>query len=177
MARLAAERLASLGRPVTRLVSSPLERARQSAAPIAELLGLEIRIDDAVIEASSRLEGGTYRMDLSILARPRAWRYLVNPLRPSWGEPFAEVARRMLDAVDRIAASAEGGDAVIVSHQMPIWMVHRAVSGRPLFHDPRARRCALSSITTIERAATGWREVEYWHPPAGGSDAVDVGAV
>ncbi len=178
MARAAATQLVALDRPVTRVVSSPLERAVESAEPIGEAFGLHLDLDPEVIEASSRLEGGTFRMDLSILRRMDAWPYLVNPLRPSWGEPFVEVAARMMAAVERIAGETEDGDAVIVTHQLPIWMVHRVVVGARLFHDPRKRRCALSSITTIERQDGVWRERGYWAPPRDiAAGAVDVGAV
>ncbi len=178
MAQAAARELVSRGRDYTRLVSSPLERAVESAEPIASELSLEIERDEDIIEASSKLEGGTFRMDLSVFRRIDAWPYLINPLRPSWGEPFAHVAERMMGAVSRLADRTPRGDVVLVSHQLPIWMVHRSVTGRPLFHDPRKRRCALSSITTIERIDGVWREVGYWAPPADLTDsAVDVGAV
>jgi broad specificity phosphatase PhoE len=62
---------------------------------------------------------------------------------------------------------------VIVSHQLPIWMVHRSVVGAPLAHDPRHRRCALSSVTTF--AIRQGRVVETgYEDPAG---ALLVGAV
>ncbi|BDZ45909.1 histidine phosphatase family protein [Naasia aerilata] len=89
MAARASEALAELGRPVSRILSSPLERAVESAEPIAQRFGLEIEKREGLIEAMSHLEGGQYSMDLSILGKPAAWRYLVNPLRPSWGSPSA----------------------------------------------------------------------------------------
>ena len=89
-----------------------------------------------------------------------------------------------LHAMNDAWDSVESGDVVIVSHQLPIWMVHRRVRGKSLAHDPRRRRCALSSITTFERSApsassgTGWVEVEYRNPAAGlAAQATDVGAV
>ncbi|MFT2689657.1 histidine phosphatase family protein [Clavibacter zhangzhiyongii] len=116
---------------------------------------------------------------LSILGKPSAWRYLVNPLRPSWGEPFVQVAARMRAELAAAAADApDGTDAVLVSHQLPIWMAHRSVTGKPLFHDPRKRRCALSSITSFEPTADGFREVSYWAPaPELLAASTDDGAV
>jgi len=160
---------------VSRVVSSPLIRARESAQPIAEAFGTDVTIRDGLIEASSKLEGGRFQMNLGILAKPAAWRYLVNPLRPSWGEPFVDVARRMMSELEVARESVDGGDVVLVSHQLPIWMVHRRLRGKPLFHDPRARRCALSSITTV-----GWDDgfVELGYvEPAALSGSMDSGAV
>lgn len=174
-AAAAAAELVSAGRPVAAVWSSPLERAQESAAPIVEALAVPLVLDDRLIEASSKLEGGRYRMDLSIFTKPSAWRYLVNPLRPSWGEPFGEVRDRMMAALDTADAAPGEGDVVIVSHQLPIWMVQRQVAGKPLFHNPGARRCALSSITTFERSGHGWREVSYRTP--GLEATVDRGAV
>lgn len=176
MAQAAADHLVAEGRRVTRLISSPLERAVQSAEPVAAAYGLEIEVRDGLLEASSRLEGGKYQMNLGILAKPGAWRYLVNPMRPSWGEPFKDVAQRVLAEMDEVRESVASGDVVMVSHQLPIWMAHRAVAGKPLFHDPRKRRCTLSSITSFELVDGSWREVEYFEP-AKGHDVTDVGAV
>ena len=178
MAELAAATLAEQERPVSRILSSPLQRALESAQPISERFSLPIEQKDGLLEASSHLEGGQFSMDLSILGKPAAWRYLVNPFRPSWGEPFREVAQRIRAEMDEAWDSVESGDVVIVSHQLPIWMAHRSVAGKPLFHDPRARRCALSSITSFERPATGWVEVGYTSPAESLIQAArDTGAV
>ena len=71
---------------------------------------------------------------------------------------------------------APSGDVVVVSHQLPIWITHLAVAGQPLRHDPRARRCALSSVTSFEMVDGKWTEVSYVEP-ATTAGAVDVGAV
>ena len=80
------------------------------------------------------------------------------------------------------AAGGPGAEAVLVSHQLPIWVTRLAVEGRPLWHDPRKRRCDLSSITTVERVpATSsgrFTEVGYADPAhALRGSAVDEGAV
>jgi broad specificity phosphatase PhoE len=177
-AQSAADAVVEFGRPVAAVWSSPLERAVESAAPIARSFGLDVRTQDGLIEASSKLEGGEFRMDFSIFGKPAAWRYLVNPFRPSWGEPFTEVAARMLEVIRRAAAVEAPGDVVLVSHQLPIWMAHRRAVGRPLFHNPGARRCSLSSITSFTVGEGGLEEVAYIAPGADAdADAVDVGAV
>jgi broad specificity phosphatase PhoE len=176
MAKLAAQELLTAGRPIAQVMSSPLERALESAEPISMELNAPVSVDDQLIEASSHLEGGQFSVSLSILAKPRAWRHLVNPLRPSWGEPFVDVNRRMLDALR--GAQNGGGDIVMVSHQLPIWLVHRYATGRPLAHDPRKRRCSLSSITSFEWREDKLVEVAYREPAAAlDKRAKDVGAV
>ncbi len=174
MARQAAEYIQSLERPVGSLVCSPLQRTRESSEPFTELFGLEPQIDERVIEPTNVFEG---RRMKRALANPVNWRHLRAPDLPSWGEPYLQVVARM-DAAMRDAWDAtESGDAVIVSHQLPIWVTHLAVTGALMRHNPTQRRCALSSITSFTLAEDGtWSEVAYVEP-ATLSGAVDVGAV
>lgn len=178
MAQAAADDLVSRKREIAALVSSPLQRTQQSAEPIAAAFGLEVSLDDRVIEPENHFEGKRLRGRDGALRDVRNWTYLVNPWEPSWGEPFRSIVTRMLHAMDDAWSSTETGDAVIVSHQLPIWTVHRRLAGRSLAHDPRRRRCALSSITTFERRDALFVEVGYRDPAAGlGVHATDVGAV
>lgn len=173
MAARTAEWLAD--RPVSRLIASPLLRTQQSAQPIADAFGLEIEDDVRVIEPWNRFEGRA--VDRRVLRRPQDWPLLANPLRPSWGEPFVEVLARMRAAVLEAIHGTDDGDAVIVSHQLPIWIVHRSVEGFPLAHDPRRRRCALSSVTSFAIRDGRIAEIGY-EDPAGAllAGAVDRGA-
>lgn len=171
MARAAAEHVAALGRPIAELRCSPLERTQESAAPFAELTGLTPVLDERIIEPVNVFEGKQMRR---ALRDPRNWRHLRRPSLPSWGEPYVAIVARMRDAMDERWHAADGGDIVFVSHQAPIWMVHLSVAGLPLRHDPRTRRCALSSVTSFERAGDVWREVDYAEPAASG---IDLGAV
>lgn len=173
MARAAARHVQALGRPVVALYASPLQRTRESAEPFTEAFGLEPVIDERVIEPTNVFEGK--RMKRAVL-NPANWRYLVRPSVPSWGEPYLEVVARMDAAMTEAWNEADSGDVVIVSHQLPIWITHLAVAGEPLKHDPRKRRCALSSVTSFERSGDVWREVAYAEPAAT-AGAVDVGAV
>jgi broad specificity phosphatase PhoE len=178
MAESAAVDLVARKRPVVSLVSSPLQRTQQSAEPIAKAFGLEPTIDERIIEPTNRFEGKRMAGRDSALRDVRNWAFLVNPWEPSWGEPFRSIAARMLEAMSEAADAVEAGDVVMVSHQLPIWMVHRRVAGRSLAHDPRRRRCALSSITTFERRGSRFVEVGYRDPAAGlQSQATDGGAV
>jgi broad specificity phosphatase PhoE len=173
MARQAAEYVKSLDRPVSALVSSPLQRTQESAEPFTEIFGLEPVIDERVIEPTNVFEGK--RMAIA-LVNPWNWRHLRKPALPSWGEPYADVVGRMNAAMTQVWDAADAGDVVIVSHQLPIWITHLAVAGLPLRHDPRARRCALSSVTSFEMADGKWTETAYAEP-ASTAGAVDVGAV
>ena len=151
MAERVAETLAD--RPVRALVSSPLERAQETVAPLAERLGLQPRIDDRLIEADSVFEGRHVSVGDGSVRDPHSWRHLRNPFRPSWGEPYRQIAARMLAALAdaRAAAQADGrgGEAVCVSHQLPIVTLRRFLAGQHLWHDPRRRDCAVASITSL----------------------------
>jgi broad specificity phosphatase PhoE len=173
MARQAAEYVHGLERPVSALVASPLQRTRESAEPFTELFGIEPIIDERVIEPTNVFEGR--RMKRALL-NPLNWRHLRAPATPSWGEPYAQVIARMTEAMADAWTRADGGDVVIVSHQLPIWVTHLAIAGEPSKHDPRKRRCALSSVTSFEGGPEAWVEVGYAEPAAT-AGAVDVGAV
>ena len=173
MAQAAADHVASLDRPVAALYSSPLERAQESAEPFAARFDLVPEIDIRIIEPTNVFEGTQMRRSLM---NPLNWWHLRQPSLPSWGEPYASIAERMLGMMAEAWRSVDGGDLVMVSHQAPIWITHLRVAGLPLQHDPRTRRCALSSVTSFELVGDVWREVDYAEPAATGG-AVDVGAV
>ncbi|WP_309127560.1 histidine phosphatase family protein [Microbacterium sp.] len=171
MAQAAARHVLSLGRPVTELRCSPLERTQESAEPFTELFGLTAVLDERVIEPTNVFEGTRMRR---ALRDPRNWRHLRRPSLPSWGEPYVAVAERIRSAMDERWDAAADGDIVFVSHQAPIWITHLSVAGLPLRHDPRTRRCSLSSVTSFERVGDVWREVDYAEPASAG---IDLGAV
>lgn len=187
MAALAAADLAARGRTIERIIASPLQRTRESAAPVSQVLNLPVDIDERLIEPTNVFEGKRLRGEDGALRQASNWRYLVNPFRPSWGEPYRRIASRMresmLEAITNGSTTDEAGDIVMVSHQLPIWMVHRDVMRKPFIHDPRARRCALSSITTLElvdplRPEKGFVEVGYTNPAEPlNVKSLDVGAV
>ncbi len=176
MAAMAAE---SLDRPVARVYASPLERAQQSAAPWARRAGVDLRTEHRVIEPTNAFEGKPLA-SIRAMRDPRMLRLVWNPFLPTWGEPYRAIAARveaaMTDALDEVDESGDEGDVVVVSHQAPIWITHRHLAGERLWHDPRGRRCALSSITTFERVDGRLVEVGY-ADPAASIDAIDLGAV
>lgn len=139
------------GRDLAHLRTSPLERARETIAPIAARHAqLELTVDERVIEAWNHLQGHVINGLDSDLRDPRLWHYLLNPFKPSWGEPYADQVERMGAAIRDAAEAADGHEAVIVSHQLPIWMARRRAEGRTLAHNPLVRECTLASVTTVE---------------------------
>jgi broad specificity phosphatase PhoE len=167
MARTAAEWFR--GRDVTYLVASPLERAQQTAAPIAVALDLPIATDDRLIEAGHSFEGKTFGVGDGALRRPANWWLLRNPWLPSWGEPYREIAARMVGAVAAVRDAARGHAAVCVSHQLPIWTLRLHLEGRRYLHDPRRRQCGLASVTSLTYVGDRLTRIDYAEP-AGATD-------
>jgi broad specificity phosphatase PhoE len=172
-ALVVAEHLA--GNDITHVVASPLERAQQTAAPITDSHRLTLDTDDRLIEAANAFEGLRVAVGDGALRSPRYWPRLRNPFLPSWGEPYMQIARRMLAAAYRARARAEGHEAVCVSHQLPIWTLRRFLEGKRLWHDPRRRQCSLASLTSLlftDERLVGIRYTE----PAGASSPKVTGA-
>lgn len=163
MADRVADELAE--RDVVHLRCSPLERARETMAPLAEALGLPVAIDDRLLEAANYLEGLKVSFP-STLRTPKNWRHFRNPLTPSWGEPYKAIVARMRAAMKDAREAALGHEAVIVSHQLPIWMARCDAEGRRLIHDPRRRDCSLASITSFSYLDGRVSSVIYREPVA-----------
>jgi broad specificity phosphatase PhoE len=170
MAKAAAGFLA--GRDVVALLSSPLERTVETAAPLAAQFGLEVSFDERLIEPTNHFEGTTFGPGSGALRNPANWRYLYNPFRPSWGEPYAGVAARVLGVMADVARTARGHEAVCVSHQLPIWTARRAAEGKPLWHNPARRQCALASVTSFAYDGDAIIGVSYAEPAGGGRPQV-----
>lgn len=162
MAVLAAKHLAD--RDITYVVSSPLQRAQETAAPIAAQFGLTVALDDRLIEAANVFEGKRVLGEGGVLKKPSSWPKYRNPFRPSWGEPYREIADRMMAAALAARDEAAGHEAVMVSHQLPIVSLRRRVEGKTLWHDPRKRQCSLASITTFTFIQDEVVRVEYAEP-------------
>ena len=157
------------GKDVTHLLSSPLERAQQTAQPLAKALGLPVTIDERLIEAGNAFEGLRVGVGDGVLRAPQHWWKLRNPFRPSWGEPYVEIAARMLAAVEAARDAARGHEAVLVSHQLPIWTLRLHVEGRRYAHDPRRRQCGLASVTSLTYDGDRFAGLSYAEP-AGATD-------
>lgn len=164
MADRAAEALS--GRDIARVVASPLDRAQETASPIAAVHGLEIVTDPRVIEAGNVFEGQRVGVGDGVLREPRAWRHLWNPFTPSWGEPYVDLADRMTEAIHDARDQSRGRETVIVSHQLPIWIARLHAEDKRLWHDPRKRECSLASLTSFEFDGDRLASVAYSEPAA-----------
>jgi broad specificity phosphatase PhoE len=153
-------------RDITHLVASPLERARETAQPLAERRGLEVRTDARLIESTNVFEGQRFSVGDSILKHPAGWRHLWNPMKPSWGEPYKVVVARMMAAVHDAREAASGHEAVLVSHQLPIWITRLHVEHRSFLHNPRHRQCTLCSVTSLVFDGDVLRTLRYSEPAA-----------
>jgi broad specificity phosphatase PhoE len=152
------------GRDIAVLYTSPLDRAQETIAPLAAATGLTPVVDMRLIEADNKFEGEVFRMGR--LADPRVWRRFSNPFKPSWGEPFQEVADRMWSFSQEARDAARGREAVCVSHQLPIYTARRLAEGVRLWHDPRRRQCGLASVTSLIFEGEVLAGVEYAEPAA-----------
>jgi broad specificity phosphatase PhoE len=151
-------------RPVAAVFASPLERAQETAQPVAGRLGLEIITDDRLIESGNVLEGKTVTLT-QLALNPANWRHLWNPFQPSWGEPYTEVVTRMRAAIDRAREASRGREVVCVSHQLPIWVSRLAAEHKKLWHNPNSRQCALGSVTSFTFTGDKLTGVSYAVPP------------
>jgi len=151
---------------VTHVVASPLERAQQTAAPVAGVHGLTIHTDDNLIEADNVFQGQRVAVGDGVLRQPSAWKHLYNPFKPSWGEPYKELAARMELAVFAARDAARGHEAVLVSHQLPIWISRLSFERKRFVHDPRKRQCALASLTSLTFDGDELSAIVYTEPSA-----------
>jgi broad specificity phosphatase PhoE len=149
---------------LVKVISSPLERAQQTASPTAEKLDLEIVHDPRIIEATNVFEGKRVSVGDGALKNPLNWWHLRNPWLPSWGEPYQEVATRMRAAVLSAKEMAPGREIVLVSHQLPIYIARLAFEGRNLVHSPRKRECSLASVTSLSFLGDQFVGVQYHEP-------------
>ncbi len=134
---------------ISYLVASPLERAQETAQPLSDILSVPIHTDERVVEAGNQFEGKTFGVGDGSLKHPAIWWRLRNPFKPSWGEPYIEIVARMMAAITDARVASRGHEAVIVSHQLPVWITRMAFENRRYLHDPRKRQCSLASLTSL----------------------------
>jgi probable phosphomutase (TIGR03848 family) len=131
-AESAAERLARLGRAPSAVYASPLERAQQTAAPIARAVGCRVRTAPGLVECDF---GDWTGASLAVLRRKREWRTVQgapSTFRFPRGESFSEMQVRAWGAVLELGARHPGETIVAVSHADPIKAVVAAALGIPL---------------------------------------------
>jgi len=158
-------------RPVERILSSPLQRAVESATPLSVATGVPIDIDERLTEGLNDFQGTTLNLK-RIVSDPAVWKMLYNPWRPSWGEPYREIAARMLEVAEDARNSVDKGEVVLVTTKWLFGFFIALLPASPA-HLPHHRRCSLSSITTIKKVgenggkkATGSRQQIFWKTPS-----------
>lgn len=166
MVEMTASWLVQTGRDISTIIASPLQRAQESARPAAEIFHLPIHTDPRLTEAGNKLRGRQINHS-HVLSDPQYWPLYCAPWLPSWGEHYRDIAVRMFRAVSHARSiTPEGKECLVVSHQLPIWVLRRLVEGKTLFHDPRKRQCALASVTSFHfdgSTLIGW---DYFSPAA-----------
>lgn len=151
---------------IAQVIASPLTRAQQSASHLADAVGLPIDSDERIIEAANVFAGKKVSVGDGALRDPRNWWHLRDPITPSWGEPYQEVAKRMKRAIVDAREQALGREIALVTHQLPIWVARLDAENRRFAHNPRARQCTLSSVTSLVFEGPKLLAVEYQEPAA-----------
>lgn len=146
------------------VITSPLERAIETGTPTAEAFGLQIQTTIDLIEADNKFAGIPINDNHFMVLHPRFWGWYKNPFEPSWGEPYTDIVARMSRAIRHGIDVAYGAEAVLVSHQLPIWTMRRFIEGKSLAHDPRKRECSLCSVTSLTFVGRQLISLDYWEP-------------
>jgi broad specificity phosphatase PhoE len=133
---------------VTKIYSSPLLRAIQTATPISKQLNIRIYKDNRLTESDSYFAGK--KVTFHTLSQAAVKNYLKDPALPSWGEPHRWVQNRIVDIVNETVKKRAGKSTLLVSHQLPIWLgrlyyEHRKVG----FFNSTIRQCTVGSLTSL----------------------------
>ena len=151
--------------PLRLIVSSPLDRARETAERIAEATGARVEIDSRLTEWGLlvRWRGASWS-ELSVVFAGELDAYLDMPeTLPFSPEQISEVADRVAAAVDDWRAAGDG-DIAFISHQDPIHAAHLRLTGEwpNRFHDGKPRHC---TVLTLQSGNSRWRTTASWDPP------------
>ena len=154
------------GVPVDALVVSPLERARETAEPIAAAVGAKLLIDDRLTEwtIGTRWAGVAW-LDLPTRFPGEVEAYGEHPDDlPFLSETLADVANRMHDVIVELGERHPGGTAVLVSHQDPVQALRLRLIGRDL-SDLQADKPSHGSVISLGADGSTWVEESSWSPP------------
>jgi broad specificity phosphatase PhoE len=145
-AEAAAQRLED--RDIGAVWASPMERAQETAQPIAEVHGLGVVTDERLNESLTKVEGVGSNW-LSFLASPQHWWSFRNPLKPTWGESFSDIRDRMLAAIGDALAAAAGRELVVVSHQTPVLVARLSLAKSRVPPWLAMSSCRTGSVSTL----------------------------
>jgi probable phosphoglycerate mutase len=146
-AERAAARIGEL-KQVDALYTSPLERARETAAPIATVTGQRAKVERGLLECEF---GEWTGAELKQLMKKPEWQTVQrapSTFRFPGGESFSEMQHRIVTALDRLRAAHPGGTIVCVSHADPIKaaVAHALGTHLDLFQRVVISTCAISVI-------------------------------
>lgn len=150
-------------RDIAAVWSSPLERAQETAEAIAGPHGLQIVVDDRLIESGTDLEG-VGRNLFAFVTSPRIMWRVRNPLGPSWGERFSVIRARVVEAIWAALEAEDTGEIAFVSHQTPVQVARLALAKRnrpPWLGEP----CATGSVSSLTLAGDVVLASSYFVPP------------
>lgn len=150
--------------PIVAVWSSPLQRALETATPIANRAGVPVLVDEELIEWSllSRW-AGTRWADLPTTHPGELEAYLDHPGVLDFADETLEMlAKRMTGAIKRIEGRSDAGDVVVVGHQDPIQAARLALTGRSLSGLHSDKPTHASAITLAP--GPSWRELSFWEP-------------
>jgi probable phosphomutase (TIGR03848 family) len=143
-----AERIAPLAKNVAAVYASPLERTRETAAPIAKAVGQRVRANRGLLECDF---GEWTGAELKALGKLPEWKHVQrypSGFRFPGGESFSEMQVRINDAVARLVAAHPGKTVVAVSHADPIKAVvaHAMGTHLDLFQRIVVSPCSVTAI-------------------------------
>jgi probable phosphomutase (TIGR03848 family) len=143
-----ADRLKELSRKPTALYVSPLERARETAAPIATALRLRPVVDKGLLECDFGLWTGKRLATLAKRPEWRAVQHAPSTFRFPDGESFSEMQLRMWETVTKIVKRHRNRTVIVVSHADPIKAAVTYAQGVPLdlFQRTVISPCSLSAV-------------------------------
>jgi probable phosphoglycerate mutase len=150
-AKRVAERLAEM-KKVAAIYASPLERTRETAAPIAKALGLDVVTHKGLLECDF---GGWTGASLASLMKKKEWTTVQrapSTFRFPNGESFTEMQTRMVSTLDEIRRAHPGKVVVCVSHADPIKaaLAHAMGTHLDLFQRIVVSTCSVSAVAYAE---------------------------
>jgi broad specificity phosphatase PhoE len=159
---------------ITRVLSSPLSRCRRTAAPVAQALGIEIEIDDRLVEIAHGTWEGRLRQDVELddPERMRQWRAAPDAVVFDRGESLAQVDRRWRGFAEEI--DGNDGDVVVVTHDVLVRVAVLAATNRPLA-DLWKPTVANGGYAVFQVDAGRWRLIEECRQRHLAGMAADIG--
>ncbi|MDR2083180.1 MAG: phosphoglycerate mutase family protein [Candidatus Ancillula trichonymphae] len=131
------------------VISSPLERAIETAHPTVKRLKLPLLLDERLLESKNYFAGIKISGIVTDIVKNGHLKYMTNPFKPSWGETYLDISLRMTSIIEEVKNKYKNQQILLVSHQLPIFIARRTYEKKHLWHNPRRRACALASLTSL----------------------------